>query len=113
MNPTNSYCPSDIPSYSITDYRPSKSLYVNVRDNNEFRQFMQHNGINIMRKNLQNFAKTMNCSCEKQPVTSIPKFNSSILDSTEKGDVFLKTGQYKRYIGYPGGVKTNHGPAYY
>lgn len=108
MNPTNKFCPSDIPSFSITDYRPSKSLYVNVHNNNDFRLFMQHNGLKVMKKNLQNFATTMNCNCEsKYDSKSIPSFNSDLLNKAEHGTLWTNSNSIKKYRGYPGGVKTN------
>lgn len=109
MNPSNNKCPSDIASFSITDYRPSKSLYVNVKNNNDFRIWMQHNGYKIMRKHLQNFSHTMNCSCEpKYPGTkSIPKFDSSLVDGAESGVLWVNPKLLKKYEGHPGGAKTN------
>ena len=67
MNPTNFSCPSDISMLSTTDYRPSKSLYVNVRNNNDFRLFLQRNAAMIRANNLQQFRDSMGCACESFP----------------------------------------------
>ena len=66
MNPTNLQCPSDIAMYVTTDYRPNKALYVNVKNNNEFRLFLQRNAQTIREKNLNNFVSAMGCSCEER-----------------------------------------------
>ena len=84
MNPTNYSCPSDIARFVTTDYRPNKALYVNVRNNNNFRLYLQRNAKFIRDTNLQNYVKSMNCSCEKrqQGSTVIP-FDSSKIDMFE------------------------------
>ena len=52
----------------MTDYRPSNSLYVNVYDNNKFREYLQKNGNKIRQQNLRQFETKNGCfSCEKQP----------------------------------------------
>ena len=86
MNPTNFNCPSDISMFVQTDYRPNKALYVNVHNNNDFRMFLQRNADAIRAKNLQNYTRAMNCSCESNPVK--PPFDSSYLDSIESGSWF-------------------------
>ena len=84
-NPTNFSCPSDIPGPVLTDFRPSKSLYVNVHNNNDFRLYMQRNARFIRNNNLQNFVRSMNCSCEQRsPGSTVIPFNSSMLDVFEK-----------------------------
>lgn len=83
MNPTNFECPTDISMLITTDYRPSKALYVNVKNNNDFRSFMQKNGAAIQHRNLQNYVKAMYCSCEPMspPLSNyIPPFDTSKLD---------------------------------
>ncbi len=85
MNPTNFSCPTDIARFITTDYRPSKALYANVRNNNDFRMYLQHNAISIMDNNLKNHVRTMNCGpCESKSSGSIIKnFDSSALDEIE------------------------------
>lgn len=78
MNPTNYQCPSDIARFVQTDYRPSKSLYVNVYNNNNFRYFLQRNAESIRRKNLQNYVDGMYCSCEPHTCSSVQKYNWSL-----------------------------------
>ena len=81
MNPTNFECPTDISMLITTDYRPSKALYVNVKNNNDFRSFMQKNGSAIQQKNLQNYVQAMYCACEPSPWSNfIPPFDTSRLD---------------------------------
>ena len=48
MNNTHSGCPNDIGKRHFTDYRPSKSLYTDVKNNAEFRKYMQSNGAKII-----------------------------------------------------------------
>ena len=85
MNPTNFECPTDISMLITTDYRPSKALYVNVRNNNDFRSFMQQNGAAIKQRNLQNYVKAMYCACEPSPWSKfIPPFDPSRLDQIMK-----------------------------
>ena len=85
MNPTNFECPTDISMLVTTDYRPSKALYVNVKNNNDFRSYMQKNGAAIKHRNLQNYVQAMYCSCEpsqwSQQMPPIPPFDTSKLDS--------------------------------
>lgn len=82
MNPTNFECPTDISMLITTDYRPSKALYVNVQNNNDFRSFMQQNGDAIRQKNLQNYVQAMFCACEVSPWSNqiIPFDNQRITD---------------------------------
>ena len=82
MNPTNNSCPSDITRFVTTDYRPSKALYENVRNNNDFRLYLQRNARYIRNVNLQNYIRSMNCSCEARKSAIIP-FDSSKLDEFE------------------------------
>ena len=85
MNPTNNLCPSDISQFVTTDYRPSKALYDNVHNNNDFRLYMQRNAKFIRNKNLQNYVRSMNCSCEPRSAEStIIPFDSSKLDDFEE-----------------------------
>ena len=88
MNPTNTCCPSDITSFTITDYRPSKALYQNVKNNNQFRKFLQTNGDRVRKKNLQNFVRTMNCACEnKYDSEPIAPFNPNYLNALEEANI--------------------------
>ena len=84
MNPTNLSCPSDIARFVTTDYRPSKALYENVNNNYNFRLYMQRNAKNIRDKNLQNFVREMNCSCETGQCCGIKQFDSSKIDAIER-----------------------------
>ena len=63
-NPSNFSCPSDIARFVTTDYRPNKSLYVNVRNNNQFRQYLQNNAVPIMDLSKRNYYQNMHCGCE-------------------------------------------------
>jgi len=85
MNPTNFECPSDISRFVTTDYRPSKALYANVNNNNDFRLYLQQNANRIRQRNLQRYVESMNCNCESRSRTSqrIPPFDSSALDKIE------------------------------
>lgn len=64
MNPTNFYCPSDITTLQITDYRPNKALYTNVLDNNKYRAYMQQNANNIRQYMLKQYVMKMDCMCD-------------------------------------------------
>ena len=64
MNPSNFSCPSDIAQFVTTDFRPNKSLYVNVRNNNQFRKYLQDNAVSIMSLSKNNFYDNMHCGCE-------------------------------------------------
>ena len=76
-NPTNFSAPSDISRLRTTNYRPSKSLYTQVYDNNAFRLYMQRNGDELRKMQLEEFEKKMGvCQCEKQP-DSIKQFDGS------------------------------------
>jgi len=89
MNPTNFYCPSDIAYLSITDYRPNKALYANVRNNNAFRLYVQENGNQIRNQLKQQWVSSMNCKCESRPrVHDSPMpFNPMILNQEEQNKV--------------------------
>jgi hypothetical protein len=41
----------------FTDYRPNKSRYVQVFDNNQYRMYLQQNAEKIMKDNLSNIVK--------------------------------------------------------
>lgn len=75
MNPTNYSCPSDISRYVQTDYRPNKSLYVNVNNNNQFRLYMQRNADKIRQQNLKNYVDKMYCGCENRKCSSVKPFD--------------------------------------
>ena len=65
-NPTNKAFPSDIAQIRTTDYRPSKQLYINVNDNNAYRQYLQRNSDKIRKQQLQRFEDGMGaCKCEE------------------------------------------------
>lgn len=66
MNNTNKKCPPVNINNGImmTDYRPSKVLYTNVRNSHEFRQYLQSHGTQIMEKNRQLFDKRFGCERE-------------------------------------------------
>ena len=90
MNPTNLSCPSDIAQLVTTDFRPSKALYENVRNNNDFRLYLQRNAKFIRNSNLQNYVRSMNCSCEpQQPGSTIIPFDSSKIDNFEKSQLSI------------------------
>ena len=71
MNNTHSGCPNDIGKRHFTDYRPSKSLYTDVKNNAEFRKYMQSNGAKII-ASLQDLATKENkcCACENTKFVS-------------------------------------------
>ena len=72
-NPSHSGCPSDIAQIQTTDYRPSKALYVDVKDSNKFRAFLQHNGNSIRKAQLKKFENSQRCcQCEYQPKQIVP-----------------------------------------
>ena len=76
-NPTNKQFPSDIASLRTTDWRPNKALYVNVKDNNAYRQFLQKNANSIRSAQLQGVEKNMgDCSCEGKQSTPIKPFKA-------------------------------------
>ena len=67
-NNTSFNCPNDIAQLQITDFRPSKSLYENISDNNSFRLYLQRNGNKIRQMQLDQFeGKLSCCDCEAQP----------------------------------------------
>jgi hypothetical protein len=73
-NPTNRQAPSDISQLRLTDFRPSKALYINVKNNNDYRNYMQNNGKKILDQQMTHFMNGMAaCGCEKQD-KSIAKY---------------------------------------
>lgn len=83
MNPTNYGAPSDVARYVTTDYRPSKTLYVPVKKNQNWRLFMQRNGKRIQNFMLDQFKTKMNAACEPDCARCdeyIKPFDSSDLD---------------------------------
>lgn len=76
MNPTNLNAPNDIAQLSMTDFRPSKALYVNVKNNNQFRLYMQRNANAIRQKQLDAFEGKLSSRCEKQ-LGTITKFDDT------------------------------------
>lgn len=84
MNPTNYGCPSDISRYISTDYRPSKTLYVPVKNNQNFRLFLQRNGNKVQNYLFDEYKRKMNCACEPDCIQCdkyIVPFDSSKVDS--------------------------------
>ena len=74
-NPTNRNFPSDIAQLRTTDWRPNKALYVNVKDNNSYRQYLQRNANTIRLAQLQGVEKNMgDCVCEGKQSTPIKPF---------------------------------------
>ena len=74
-NPTNKNFSSDISGLRTTDWRPNKALYVNVKDNNSYRQYLQKNGNTIRSQQLQGVEKNMgDCVCEGKPSAPIKPF---------------------------------------
>ncbi len=71
MNNTHSGCPNDISGRHFTDYRQAKSLYTDVKNNAEFRKYMQQNGEKIM-TSLKDLATKENrcCACENSKFVS-------------------------------------------
>lgn len=71
-NPTNKSFPSDISALRTTDYRPSKQLYANVKDNNSYRQYLQRNANQIREEQLLKFQQSMgSCKCEDNDFTIV------------------------------------------
>lgn len=58
LNPTsNKNCPARGSDFrEITDYRPSKMLYSNIKDNNAYRLKLQRNAEKIMKKNMKKYS---------------------------------------------------------
>ena len=87
-NPTHDGCSSDINALHSTDYRPSKALYVDVKDSNKFRQFLQHNANKIRETQLKKFEYSHKCCiCEKQ-YKKIKKFNAGPTCSNEEMETY-------------------------
>ena len=73
-NPTNSQAPNNIAQLRFTDFRPNKALYENVMNNNEYRMYMQRNGEDIRKQQMNKFLNDAGaCGCEDQD-KSIKKF---------------------------------------
>lgn len=67
-NPTKTQCGGDIAKFPMGDFRPRKVLYENVKNNNEFRLYLQQNAEKLMSENLRNVEGDVKCCvCEKQP----------------------------------------------
>lgn len=72
-NNTNFSAPNDIAQLNTTDYRPNKSLYENIVNNNDFRLYMQRNANKIRKMQIDEFERKMAaCDCEKQHEKIIP-----------------------------------------
>jgi len=75
-NPSHNNCPSDISYLSTTDYRPSKTLYQNVKNANKFRLHLQRNGLALKAEQLARYENNMKCClCEGQP-KQMKQFNA-------------------------------------
>lgn len=74
-------CPALMYGGQYTDYRINKDIndfrkYTNIRDSNDWRLFLQHNGEKMIKENQRAFAmKNACCPCEKQP-NGIVEFNN-------------------------------------
>jgi len=67
-NPTKKQCSNNIVQLPMGDFRPRKVLYENVKDNNQFRLYLQQNAEKLMKQNLEKVeADVKCCECEKQP----------------------------------------------
>lgn len=67
-NPTKNQCSNNIAQLPMGDFRPRKVLYENVKNNNQFRLYLQQNAEKLMQQNLQNVEGEVKCcACEKQP----------------------------------------------
>lgn len=87
-NPTHLGCSSDINALHSTDFRPSKALYVDVKDSNKFRSFLQHNGNNIRNAQLKKYEQSHRCcACEYQPKDMVA-FNSESTCSSQPGNMY-------------------------
>ena len=76
-NPTNKNFSSDIAQLRTTDWRPNKALYVNVKDNNSYRQFLQRNANSMRTSQLQGVEKNMgDCVCEGNQSVPIKPFKA-------------------------------------
>ena len=82
-NPTHFGCSSDINALHSTDYRPSKALYVDVKDSNQFRLFLQHNADKIRMAQFKKFEQTHRCcACEYQPKNIVAFDSGSTCNNT-------------------------------
>lgn len=87
-NPTHLGCSSDINALHSTDYRPSKALYVDVKDSNKFRFFLQHNANNIRKAQLKKYEQSHRCcACEYQHKNIVP-FNSESTCSNAPNNMY-------------------------
>lgn len=67
-NPTKNQCSNNIVQLPMGDFRPRKVLYENVKDNNQFRLYLQQNAEKLMYQNLKNVEGDVKCcACESQP----------------------------------------------
>lgn len=67
-NPTKNQCSNNIAQLPMGDFRPRKVLYENVKDNNQFRLYLQQNAEKLMNDNLRKVeADVKCCACEPQP----------------------------------------------
>lgn len=76
-NPTQNKCSNNIAQLPMGDFRPRKVLYQNVKNNNEFRLYLQQNAEMLMKENLKKVeAEVKCCVCEEQPA-EIKKFDAA------------------------------------
>lgn len=67
-NPTKKQCSNNIAQLPMGDFRPRKVLYQNVKNNNEFRLYLQQNAEKLMHENLKGIESEVKCcACEAQP----------------------------------------------
>lgn len=85
-NPTKHQCSNNIAQLPMGDFRPRKALYENVKNNNEFRLYLQQNAEMLMRKNLKNVEEEVKCcACESQPTEIVPyKCEGNVLEKKQE-----------------------------
>lgn len=85
-NPTKNQCSNNIAQLPMGDFRPRKVLYENVKNNNEFRLYLQQNAEKLMNQNLKNVETDVKCcACEEQPTEIKPyKCESTLVPESQK-----------------------------
>lgn len=84
-NPTKNQCSNDIAQLPMGDFRPRKVLYENVKDNNQFRLYLQQNAEKLMNENLKKVEGDVKCcACESQPSDIKPYKCESTLPAGDK-----------------------------
>lgn len=83
-NPTKNQCSGDISQLPMGDFRPRKVLYENVKNNNQFRLYLQQNAEKLMNENLKKVEGDVKCCvCEPQP-TEIKAYKCESSFKTEE-----------------------------